>query len=81
MLPDLKGQMLVPQFNIELISLSAFMVDTVVSIIQFLPKLYPSEATLQRVYWNCMVVIAWAITTVYCPISNLIVGLIKRGVN
>jgi len=43
--------------------------------------LYPSEAILQRVYWNCMVVITLAIATIYCSISNLIIALIKRGVN
>ena len=41
--------------------------------------LYLSEAILQRVYWNCMVVIAQAITTIYCSISNyLIIAFDKK---
>jgi len=32
------------------------------------------KSLLQRVYWNYMVVIAWAIITIYCPISNLIIA-------
>ena len=38
----------------------------------------PSEAILQRVYWNCMVIITQAISTRYCSISNLIITFDKE---
>ena len=33
-----------------------------------MPTLYPSEAILQKIYLDNMVVIAWAITIPYCPV-------------
>jgi len=61
-------------------------IDLLPSLLKFLifcilVHLYPSEAMLQRIYWNYMVVIALVVATIYCPICNLIIAFDKRGVN
>jgi len=44
--------------------------------------LYTSEAILQRVYWNCMVIVAQAITIPYIILSAIkLLPLIKGDVN
>ena len=51
---------------------------SVFSVVYCKYSLYPSEAILQRDYWNCMVVITQAITTIYSSISNLVIAFDKK---